>query len=74
MSRPCVVLINAPAEVYSDSRALPLGLCYLAAVSKELGLDTEIVDAMQQTVLSSEEVVKILRFPQDKNTFVNALL
>ena len=55
-----VILINPSSSRYSLCRALPLGLCYLAAVANEIAEHTELIDAMQTEVKTSEEIYKYI--------------
>ncbi len=55
-----VVFINPMSSVYSLSRAVPLGICYLAAVSEKIAEQTEIIDAMQKDVKTSTDIVQYI--------------
>lgn len=62
-----VVLINPKSSVFTLSRAIPLGLCYLASISEKIAQETIIIDAMQQKIKSTEEIISDIfqKYPSD---------
>ncbi len=63
-----VVLINPMSSFYSLSRAVPLGICYLASVSEKIAEQTEIIDAMQKNIKTSTDIVQYIlsRYPYNE--------